>query len=98
MAFRPLGRKGNPAAEVAGIETAMIAAKNISNRWFSQVAGIALIALGIAGLSVPAPTAALHCLEDEAVQRLAPIVQKSELGRHIIEAYAAGDAECHRSL
>ena len=76
----------------------MIAAKNIASRWYSQIAGIALIALGIAGLSVPAPTEALHCLEDKAVQRLAPVMQNTELGRHILAVYAANDAECHRSL
>jgi hypothetical protein len=76
----------------------MIAAKKIANRWYSQVAGIALIALGLAGFSVPAPDAVLHSLEDKAVQRLAPIVQKSAVGRQIVSAYVARDAECHRSL
>ncbi len=76
----------------------MIAAKNIASHWYSQVAGVALIALGITGLSVPAPTTALHGLEDKAVRELAPIVSKSEIGRQMLEIYAERDAECHRSL
>jgi len=76
----------------------MKAAKTIANRWYSQVAGVALIALGIAGLSVPAPTAALHGLEDKAIQQLAPVVSKTELGKQMLAIYAARDNECHRSL
>ncbi len=76
----------------------MIAAKNIANRWYGQVAGVALIALGIAGLSVPAPTLGLRCLEDKAIHHLAPVMNKSELGRQILAVYVARDAECHRSL
>jgi hypothetical protein len=76
----------------------MIAAKNIANRWYSQVAGIALIALGIAGLSVPAPTAGLHRLEDKAIRQLAPVVGKTEIGRQILAVYVVRDVECHRSL
>jgi hypothetical protein len=79
-------------------EKVMIAARNIGNRWYSQVAGIALIAFGIAGLSLPAPTSALHRLEDKAVQQLAPVVAKSEIGRQILAVYVARDVECHRSL
>jgi hypothetical protein len=79
-------------------EMVMIAAKNIANRWYSQVAGIALIAVGIVGLSVPAPTAALHGLEERAVRRLAPVVRKTEIGRQILAVYVARDVECHRSL
>lgn len=76
----------------------MIAAKNIANRWYSQVAGIALIAFGIAGLSLPAPSVAFHSLEDKAVQQLAPVVRKSEIGRQLLAVYVARDTECHRSL
>jgi hypothetical protein len=79
-------------------EMVMIAAKNIANRWYSQVAGIALIALGIAGLSVPPPTVALHGLEEKAVRRLAPVVSKSEIGRQILAVFVARDVECHGSL
>ena len=49
----------------------MIAAKNVANRWYSQVAGLALIAFGITGLSLPAPTVALPSLEDKAILKLA---------------------------
>jgi hypothetical protein len=76
----------------------MIAAKNIANCWFSQVAGIALIAFGIAGLSLPAPTDAFHALEDKAVQQLMPVVGKTEIGRQFLAIYEARDTECHRSL
>lgn len=76
----------------------MKSARNIAHRWYSQVAGIALIAMGITGLSVPAPTAALHGLEDKAIRELAPVVSKSEIGRQMLEIYAAHDDECHRSL
>ena len=79
-------------------ETVMIAAKNIANHWYSQVAGIALIALGIAGLSVPAPTSALHSLENKALHQLAPVVGKTEIGRQILAVYVARDIECHGSL
>jgi hypothetical protein len=76
----------------------MIAAKNIANRWYSQVAGLALIALGITGLSLPAPTAALRVLEDKAVRQLAPVAAKSEIGRELLAVYVARNVECHRSL
>jgi hypothetical protein len=76
----------------------MIAAKNIANRWYSQVAGLALIAFGIAGLSLPAPSVAFHSLEDKAVQKLAPVVGKTEIGRQLLAVYVARDIECHRSL
>jgi hypothetical protein len=76
----------------------MTAAKKIANRWYSQVAGIALIALGITGLSLPAPTSALHCFEDKAVRELRPVAQKTEIGRQLLAVYIARDVECHRSL
>lgn len=76
----------------------MIAARNIANRWYSQVAGIALIAFGITGFSLPAPTAALHSLEDKAIHQLAPVVGKTEIGRQILAVYVARNVECHRSL
>jgi len=76
----------------------MSAAKNIANRWYSQFAGIALLAFGIAGLSLPAPSVALHSLEDRAVQHLVPVVSKSEIGRQFLAVYVARDIECHRSL
>lgn len=76
----------------------MIAAKQIANRWYSQVAGIALIAVGITGFSLPAPTTALHCLGDKAVKQAATMIGKTELGRELIAIYTASDIECHRSL
>jgi len=74
----------------------MIVAKQIANRWYGQVAGVALVALGIVLSSVPAPTGALHRLEDKAVQKLVPIVGNS--GKQVLAMYAARDAECHRQL
>jgi len=76
----------------------MIAAKNVANRWYSQVAGLALIAFGITGLSLPAPTVALHSLEDKAIHKLAPVVGKTEIGRQFLAVYVARDIECHRTL
>ena len=76
----------------------MRSAKNIASRWYSQVAGVALIAMGITGLSLPAPTTALHGLEDKAIQQLAPMVSKTEVGKQMLAIYAARDSECHRSL
>jgi len=76
----------------------MKSAKNIASRWYSQVAGVALIAMGITGLSLPAPTTALHGLEDKAIQQLAPMVSKTEVGKQMLAIYAARDSECHRSL
>ena len=76
----------------------MKSAKNIASRWYSQVAGVALIAMGITGLSLPAPTTALHGLEDKAIQQLAPVVSKTEVGKQMLAICAARDSECHRSL
>jgi hypothetical protein len=76
----------------------MIAAKNIANRWYGKVAGIALVGLGIVLTSVPAPTGALHSLEDKAVHQLAPLMGRSEVGRQFLTMYEQRDNECHRSL
>ena len=62
----------------------MIAARQIANRWYSQVAGVALVALGIMWTSVPAPTGMLCCLGGKAIQA----VQKTEVGRELINMYA----------
>ncbi len=76
----------------------MNSAKNIANRWFSQVAGVALIAMGITGLSVPAPTTALRGLEDKAIRQLAPVVAKTDIGKQMLALYNAHDSQCHQSL
>jgi len=76
----------------------MKSAKEFVNRWYSQVAGVALVAMGITGLSVPAPTTALHGLEDKAIRQLAPMVSKTEVGKQMLAIYTARDNECHRSL
>jgi hypothetical protein len=77
----------------------MIAAKNIANRWYGKLAGVALIAFGIGFTSVPAPTSALlHCLEDKAVYEIAPLMGKTEIGKQFLAVYVASDSECHRTL
>jgi len=74
----------------------MIAAKQIANRWYGQVAGVALVAFGIALSSVPAPTGALHCLEDSAIHKIAPLMGNA--GKQVLAMYATRDAECHRQI
>lgn len=76
----------------------MSAARNIANRWYGQVAGVALIAMGIAGLSLPAPTTALRGLEDRAIRQLKPVVAKTEVGKQMLAIYAARESECRSSL
>jgi hypothetical protein len=63
-----------------------------------QVAGVMLVGIGIVGVSGPTPKVSIHCLEDAAVHRLAPIAKKSSLGRQFLAVYMERDAECHRSL
>lgn len=76
----------------------MSAARNMANRWYGQIAGVALIAMGITGLSVPAPTAALRGLEDRAIRQLRPVVAKTEIGKQMLAIYAAHESECRSSL
>ena len=76
----------------------MSTAKNIANRWYSQMAGTALIVFALIGLSVPAPTIALHSLEDKAIQQLMPLISQSSIGKQMLEMYVAHDKQCHRSL
>ncbi len=76
----------------------MSAKQVISSRWMHQVAGVVLAAVGIIGLSQPKPKMSLHCLEDAAVHRLAPIMKKSEVGRQVLAVYLERDAECHRTI
>lgn len=76
----------------------MIAAKYIASRWYGKLAGVALIAFGITATSLPAPTGALHCVEDQAVNQLAPFMGKTEIGKQILAVYVARDTECHRTL
>jgi len=76
----------------------MISTKNIANRWLNQVAGVVLVGTGIVALSAPAPKVSLHCLEDAAIHRLAPIVRKTEVGRQFLAVYLERDAACHRSI
>lgn len=72
--------------------------KIISNRWLNQVSGVVLVGMGIVGLSQPTPKISLHCLEDAAIYRLAPLARKTEVGRQILAVYVERDAECHRAI
>ncbi len=76
----------------------MTTAKHIADRWYGKVIGIALIAFGIGFTSVPAPTGALHGLEDKAMHRLAPMMGKSEIGKQILAIYVERDAQCHSAI
>lgn len=76
----------------------MNAANTITNRWFSRIAGVAFVAIGIAGLAVPSPTAALQRATNKAMTELKPFVQKTEFGRQILAVYHEHGRECQRSL
>ena len=76
----------------------MSAKKIVGSRLMHQVAGVVLAAVGIIGLSQPGPKVTLHCLEDAAVYRLAPIMRKSEVGRQVLAVYVKRDAQCHRTI
>ncbi|MGZ4788314.1 MAG: hypothetical protein ACXVZX_07315 [Terriglobales bacterium] len=67
-----------------------------SNRWMHQVAGIVLAGVGIIGVSQPTAKVSIHCLEDAAVYRLAPIAKRTEVGRQLLAMYTERDASCHR--
>jgi hypothetical protein len=72
--------------------------QNVANRWMGQVAGVVLVGVGLVALSTPMQHVSLHCLEDAAVYRLAPLAKKSQLGRQILAVYLERDAECHRTI
>jgi len=69
-----------------------------ANRWVNQVTGVVLVGMGIVALSQPTPKLSLHCLEDAAICRLAPIVRKTEVGRQLLAVYVERDTECHRTI
>jgi hypothetical protein len=79
-------------------ETEMIAAKQIANRWYGKVAGVMSIALMITITSAPSPKATLHGLEDRAVQKLTPVMKRSEVGRQVLAVFVEREKECHRAL
>jgi len=76
----------------------MSAKQVITSRWMHQVAGVVLAGVGIIGLSQPSAKASLHCLEDAAVYRLAPIMKRSEVGRQVLAVYVERDVQCHRTI
>ncbi|HWR16768.1 MAG TPA: hypothetical protein VN577_18220 [Terriglobales bacterium] len=73
----------------------MSRARQIANRWYGKVAGVALIALAIAVTSVPAPTGVLHGVEDRAISTMAPMMAKTAVGKQLLDMYAAREAQCH---
>ena len=76
----------------------MKARKLMASRWLNQITGVMLAGIGIVALSQPAPSMSLHCLEDAAVCRLAPIVRKTEVGRQLLSVYVERDSECRRTI
>ncbi len=76
----------------------MTVQKLIANRWLNQVAGVVLAGMGIVGLSQPTPRMSLHCMEDAAMHRLAPIMKRTEVGRQFLAVYLERDATCHRMI
>ncbi len=69
-----------------------------TSRWMHQVAGVVLAGVAIIGLSQPTAKATMHCLEDAAVYRLAPTMERSEIGRQILAVYVKRDGMCHRTI
>jgi len=69
-----------------------------SGRWMHQVAGVVLAGVGIIGVSQPTARVSLHCLEDAAIYRLAPVMKKSEVGRQFLAMYVERDTACHRTI
>ncbi len=76
----------------------MKARRFMANRWLNQMAGVMMAGVGIIALSQPTPTMSLHCLEDAAICRLAPIVEKTEVGRQLLSVYVERDTECRRTI
>ena len=67
-------------------------------RWTHQLAGVVMAGIAIIGLSQPSARVSLHCLEDTAVHRLAPMMKRSELGRQVLAMYVERDGACHRMI
>lgn len=76
----------------------MKARKLISHQWLNQMGGMMMVAVGIIALAQPAPTISLHCLENAAIQRLTPIVSKTELGRQVLSVYVEQNAQCRETI
>lgn len=66
----------------------MIAAKQIANRWYGQLAGIAIVGLGIALSAVPAPTCALCSIGAKALHA----ASQTQVGRELANFYAQHSA------
>lgn len=62
----------------------MIAARQIANRWYGQLAGIALVGFGIAFSAIPAPTCALCSIGTKALHA----AKQTEVGREFMNLYA----------
>jgi hypothetical protein len=72
--------------------------KSGSSGWVHQVAGVVLAGVGIIGVSQPTAKVSMHCLEDAAVYRLAPVMKKSDMGRQFLAMYAKSDTACHKTI
>ncbi len=76
----------------------MIAAKQFAGSWFGKVAAVAMAAFMMIVSSAPSPREAIHGLEDRAVQRLTPVMSRTEVGRQVLAVYVERDKECHSAL
>lgn len=71
----------------------MIAARQIANRWYTQLAGIAVVGLGIAVSAVPAPTCALCSIGVKALHAAG----KTEVGREFMNIYSKHTVQLRQS-
>ena len=71
----------------------MIAARQIANRWYGQLAGIALVGFGIAFSAIPAPTCALCSIGTKALHA----AKQTEVGKEFMNLYAQHANSSHQS-
>lgn len=62
----------------------MIAARQIANRWYGQVAAIAIVGFAIAFSAVPAPTCALCSIGTKALHA----AKQTQVGKGFMNLYA----------
>jgi predicted acyltransferase len=62
----------------------MIAARQIANRWYGQLAAIAVVGFGIAFSAVPAPTCALCSIGVKALHA----AKQTQVGKEFLNLYA----------
>ncbi len=71
--------------------------REAKSRWLDRVTGLGLVGFAFIALIQPAPRVSLRCLESAAVQRLAPVVSKTAVGRQLLSMYC-GTQECGRTI